>query len=109
MLSENICITLMLLFVCLNNVWSSLVQPYQGIVKWLTCILVECNNCLPLVCDAESFHFGGVQIISLANNCETFNNVCIDFKRIMLTPSCMKRDLSVLSLLNVNHFEIMCD
>ncbi len=108
-LAVDIQIASVFLFKVFHNNGCTLIKPNNSIVQSLSSIPVNGNYCLSLVSDCETLDIFRSQVIPLTYCLNAFLDICIDFFGVMLTPTWMQGNLSVLPLFDINHFEVMID
>ena len=83
------------------------IKPDDSVVQSFSSLSINCNNSFSLVGDGQTFHIFYSQLVSFTYDFNAFFDICINFFGIMFAPARMQRNLPVLSLLNINNFQIM--
>jgi len=85
----------------------ALIKPDDSVVQSFPRLSINCNYGLSLVCDCQTLHIFYSQLVSFTYDFNAFFDIRIYFFGVVLTPARVQRNLPVLSLFNINNFQIM--
>lgn len=78
-------------------------------MEWFSSFFIEGNSRLSLICNAHSLHILSGEVVALANFSQAGHDSLEYLLGVVLNPSRLSGNLFVLSLSDVEHFELLVD